>query len=77
MLTIADTHHSPVYSKTPKTPGKVFLKAALFDIVSPPAAEVFINRQYKWVLNKEKSKRDIKAKVESIYWSEKIYLALS
>ncbi|CAI7664898.1 unnamed protein product [Penicillium viridicatum] len=40
---------SPVYTKTPKAPGKVFLKASLFDIVSPPAAEVFINKQYQWV----------------------------
>lgn len=49
VLTIADTHHSPVYTKTPKAPGKVFLKAPLFDIASPPAAEVFINKQYQWV----------------------------
>ncbi|KAJ5966855.1 hypothetical protein N7501_003103, partial [Penicillium viridicatum] len=39
---------SPVYTKTPKAPGKVFLKAPLFDTASPPAAEVFINKQYQW-----------------------------
>ncbi|OQD91527.1 hypothetical protein PENSOL_c052G09426, partial [Penicillium solitum] len=40
---------SPMFTKTPKAPGKVFLKAALFDVVSPPAAEVFVNKQYQWV----------------------------
>ncbi|KAJ5424552.1 hypothetical protein N7445_010525 [Penicillium cf. griseofulvum] len=37
---------SPVFTKTPRVPGKVFLKAALFDSVSPPATEVFIRKQY-------------------------------
>ncbi|KAJ5593371.1 hypothetical protein N7537_010275 [Penicillium hordei] len=40
---------SPVYTKTPKAPGKIFLKAVLFDTVSVPTTEVFINKQYQWV----------------------------
>ncbi|KAJ5520957.1 hypothetical protein N7463_001410 [Penicillium fimorum] len=37
---------SPIFTKTPKAPGKVFLKAVLFDSVSPPVAEVFVKKQY-------------------------------
>ncbi|KAI2709198.1 hypothetical protein CBS147332_6257 [Penicillium roqueforti] len=40
---------SPVFTKTPKAPGVVFLKGPLFDIVSTPALEVFTNKQYDWV----------------------------
>ncbi|KGO66535.1 Glutathione-dependent formaldehyde-activating enzyme/centromere protein V [Penicillium italicum] len=40
---------SPVYTKTPMAPGLVFLKASLFDSASPPAAEVFTEKQYQWV----------------------------
>jgi hypothetical protein len=46
---MADTHHSPVYTKSPIAAGKVFLKAALFDTVTPPAAERFVTKQYEWV----------------------------
>jgi hypothetical protein len=49
VLTMADTHHSPVYTKSPIAAGKVFLKAALFDTVTPPAAERFVTKQYEWV----------------------------
>ncbi|CAI7661480.1 unnamed protein product [Penicillium bialowiezense] len=35
--------------KTPKAPGKVFLKAALFDKISHPSTEVFANKQLEWV----------------------------
>ncbi|CAI7591269.1 unnamed protein product [Penicillium glandicola] len=40
---------SPVFTESPNVPGKVFLKAALFDRVSPPADEVFVNKKYQWV----------------------------
>ncbi|OQE11951.1 hypothetical protein PENFLA_c067G08953 [Penicillium flavigenum] len=40
---------SPVYTKSPIAAGKVFLKAALFDTVTPPAAERFLTKQYEWV----------------------------
>ncbi|KAJ5511226.1 hypothetical protein N7453_003329 [Penicillium expansum] len=40
---------SPVYTESPKAPGKVFLKAALFHSVSPPTVEVFTNKQYRWI----------------------------
>ncbi|KAJ5766126.1 uncharacterized protein N7511_003742 [Penicillium nucicola] len=40
---------SPVFTTTPKAPGQVFLKAALFDTVSPPKAEVFAEKRYNWV----------------------------
>ncbi|QQK47599.1 Glutathione-dependent formaldehyde-activating, GFA [Penicillium digitatum] len=40
---------SPVFTKTPKAPGKVFLKAALFDSVAHPKTEVFTKKQYQWV----------------------------
>ncbi|KAJ5462384.1 hypothetical protein N7530_010589 [Penicillium desertorum] len=39
---------SPVYTKSPIAAGKVFLKAALFDTVAPPAAERFVTKQYEW-----------------------------
>jgi hypothetical protein len=48
-LIISDIDPSPVYTKTPKAPGKIFLKAVLFDTVSVPTTEVFINKQYQWV----------------------------
>ena len=57
VITIANTHHSPVFTKTPKAPGIVFLKAPLFDIASTPAVEVFTNKQYEWVnLKQEETK---------------------
>ncbi|KAJ5153743.1 uncharacterized protein N7500_009182 [Penicillium coprophilum] len=40
---------SPLFTKTPKVPGKVFLKAVLFDNVSPPMTEVFVKKQYPWM----------------------------
>ncbi|KAJ6186575.1 hypothetical protein N7519_007876 [Penicillium mononematosum] len=40
---------SPVYTKSPIAAGKVFLKASLFDTVTPPAAERFLTKQYEWV----------------------------
>ncbi|KAJ5566562.1 hypothetical protein N7535_008200 [Penicillium sp. DV-2018c] len=40
---------SPVYTKTPKAPGKLFLKASLFDTVAPPTSEVFSEKQHRWV----------------------------
>ncbi|CAG8945938.1 unnamed protein product [Penicillium salamii] len=40
---------SPVFTTTPKALGKAFLKASLFDQVSPPSTEVFANKQHKWV----------------------------
>ncbi|KAJ5334574.1 hypothetical protein N7452_006977 [Penicillium brevicompactum] len=40
---------SPVFTKTPKAPGKAFLKAALFDTISSPSTEVFANKQLEWV----------------------------
>ncbi|OQE36907.1 hypothetical protein PENCOP_c011G00842 [Penicillium coprophilum] len=40
---------SPLFTKTPKVAGKVFLKAVLFDNVSPPMTEVFVKKQYPWV----------------------------
>lgn len=46
-----------MFTKTPKAPGKVFLKAALFDVVSPPAAEVFVNKQYQWVIIEQGEKQ--------------------
>ena len=32
---------SAIFTKSPKAPGKVFLKATLFDTVSPKGGEVF------------------------------------
>jgi hypothetical protein len=49
-VAIADTQHSPVFTKTLKAPEMVFLKASLFDSVSPPGTEVFIKKQYEWVI---------------------------
>ncbi|OQD88809.1 hypothetical protein PENANT_c003G04286 [Penicillium antarcticum] len=40
---------SPVFTKTPKAPGMVFLKAALFDTVSPPKGEVFSEKRTNWL----------------------------
>ncbi|KAJ5781217.1 hypothetical protein N7457_006377 [Penicillium paradoxum] len=40
---------SAVFTKTPKLPGKAFLKASLFETVSPPTAEVFDQKQFPWV----------------------------
>ncbi|KAJ5355150.1 uncharacterized protein N7496_012362 [Penicillium cataractarum] len=36
---------SPTYTKTPKAPGKLFLKASLFDTIAPAVKEVFEHRR--------------------------------
>ncbi|KAJ5081056.1 hypothetical protein N7456_008522 [Penicillium angulare] len=36
---------SAIYSRTPKAPGKVFLKATLFNDVSPSGSEVFASKR--------------------------------
>lgn len=36
---------SAIFTKTPKAPGKVFLKATLFDTVSPKGGEVFAEKR--------------------------------
>ncbi|KAJ5118052.1 hypothetical protein N7526_011075 [Penicillium atrosanguineum] len=36
---------SPIFTTSPKFPGKAFLKATLFDKVSPRDSEVFSNRR--------------------------------
>ncbi|RAL02537.1 GFA family protein [Aspergillus ibericus CBS 121593] len=40
---------SPLYTLSPKVPGKAYLKAALFESVSRPELVVFEERQPKWV----------------------------
>ncbi|PLB50774.1 hypothetical protein P170DRAFT_474328 [Aspergillus steynii IBT 23096] len=39
---------SPIYTKTPSAPGKLYLKAALFDRISSPKLAVFKERQPEW-----------------------------
>ncbi|KAL2858335.1 Mss4-like protein [Aspergillus pseudodeflectus] len=39
---------SPVITKTPKFPGKAFVKASLFDHISPPNKEIFTDRRQSW-----------------------------
>ncbi|OJJ54708.1 hypothetical protein ASPSYDRAFT_49825 [Aspergillus sydowii CBS 593.65] len=39
---------SPVFTKTPSYPGKLFLKATLFDHISAPAMEVFTGTRQSW-----------------------------
>ncbi|OJJ07458.1 hypothetical protein ASPVEDRAFT_76352 [Aspergillus versicolor CBS 583.65] len=39
---------SPVFTKTPKYPGKVLLKATLFDHISNPVMEVFTGQRQSW-----------------------------
>ncbi|KAJ5641372.1 hypothetical protein N7490_005372 [Penicillium lividum] len=36
---------SAIFTRTPKTPGNIFLKATLFDTVSPTAGEVFAHKK--------------------------------
>ncbi|KAH8429829.1 uncharacterized protein LDX57_007500 [Aspergillus melleus] len=39
---------SPIYTTTPSAPGKMYLKAALFDTISSPKLAVFKERQPQW-----------------------------
>ncbi|KAJ4258739.1 hypothetical protein NW762_007826 [Fusarium torreyae] len=39
---------SPVATRTPKYPGKVIIKAVLFDVIAAPTAEVFTHRRPAW-----------------------------
>ncbi|CBF74588.1 predicted protein [Aspergillus nidulans FGSC A4] len=39
---------SPVVTRSPRYPGKAFVKASLFDVISPPTMEVFTERRPKW-----------------------------
>ncbi|KAL3449537.1 Mss4-like protein [Aspergillus insuetus] len=39
---------SPVVTKSPKFPGKAFIKASLFSHISPPNKEVFTDRRQVW-----------------------------
>ncbi|BCS28264.1 GFA family protein [Aspergillus puulaauensis] len=39
---------SPVFTRSPSYPGKLFLKATLFDHISTPAMEVFTDRRQAW-----------------------------
>ncbi|KAH7131018.1 Mss4-like protein [Dactylonectria macrodidyma] len=39
---------SPVFTKSPRFPGKGFLKASLFDEISAPAMEVFTAKRQSW-----------------------------
>ncbi|KAI9044717.1 GFA family protein [Aspergillus affinis] len=39
---------SPIYTTTPSAPGKLYLKAALFDTISSPKLAVFKERQPQW-----------------------------
>ncbi|KAI9925059.1 hypothetical protein MW887_006467 [Aspergillus wentii] len=39
---------SPVVTKTPGVPGKGFLKAALFDSISPPGGHFFEQNKLEW-----------------------------
>ncbi|EAW15261.1 GFA family protein [Aspergillus clavatus NRRL 1] len=41
--------NSPIMSNSPKAPGKAFVKAALFDMVSPPGRMVFNEKQPEWL----------------------------
>lgn len=45
---IAD--YSAVFTRTPKAPGKVFLKATLFPTVAPKGGEVFAEKQLHLLL---------------------------
>ncbi|KAJ5765784.1 hypothetical protein N7520_005343 [Penicillium odoratum] len=36
---------SAIFTRTPKTPGDIFLKATLFDTVSPTAGEIFAHKK--------------------------------
>ncbi|PYI08764.1 hypothetical protein BO78DRAFT_427867 [Aspergillus sclerotiicarbonarius CBS 121057] len=40
---------SPLYTLSPKVPGKAYLKAVLFERVSRPGMAVFEERQPEWV----------------------------
>ncbi|PYH38115.1 GFA family protein [Aspergillus neoniger CBS 115656] len=40
---------SPLFTLSPKVPGKAYLKAALFDIVSKPESVFFGDKQEEWV----------------------------
>lgn len=39
--TTSTNQPSAIFTKSPKAPGKVFLKATLFDTISPKGGEVF------------------------------------
>lgn len=39
---------SPIMTESPQAPGKIFLKASLFDHISKPAVEVFTKRREPW-----------------------------
>lgn len=42
-------HGSPVFTKTPRAPGKAFLKASLFDKISPCGGEFFNEKRMEWL----------------------------
>ncbi|GAQ40562.1 hypothetical protein AtubIFM54640_000093 [Aspergillus tubingensis] len=46
---IVQLEHSPLFTLSPKVPGKAYLKAALFDIVSKPESVFFGDKQEEWV----------------------------
>lgn len=41
--------HSPLFTLSPKVPGKAYLKAALFGNVSKPESVFFGDKQEEWV----------------------------
>ncbi|GKZ76404.1 hypothetical protein AnigIFM56816_006664 [Aspergillus niger] len=41
--------HSPLFTLSPKVPGKAYLKAALFDSVSKPESVFFGDKREEWV----------------------------
>ncbi|KAJ5114392.1 hypothetical protein NUU61_000151 [Penicillium alfredii] len=53
--------HCAVWTATPMTPGKVFLKATLFDSISPSGSEVFGEKRLPWV-NIEQQSHDSDAR---------------
>ncbi|KAL5001556.1 Mss4-like protein [Aspergillus recurvatus] len=48
---------SPVVTRSPKYPGKAFVKASLFEVISPPTMEVFTDRRQEWEMSVEGAKQ--------------------
>ncbi|KAL4992363.1 hypothetical protein BDW68DRAFT_77600 [Aspergillus falconensis] len=47
----------PLVTRNPKYPGKAFVKAFLFDVISPPTMEVFTDRRHEWEMPIEGAKQ--------------------